>query len=759
MTVTLPLTNQRWPKFRVLTRETWGGTTASGSGWQPRPLQNPAPSSSGLILESYSRALLPSLGTARLVYRFGRIGDGMAGVSPEDAASLRQGEQWDSSSVLSQIPDLTGQEIRIQAAYPDEDGAVEDGDWRTVWWGTCEYQSDDGWGASPIPSGERTYHCIDAFHRTKRWFLNRHGFVDTVSGSVSGNLQGNPGYNFSPETSRVLGNRGAEGQTWMPESGIYAQSHTVLGAGSPWTDEEVLTHALRASRPPGQPLWVPSYTGENTGAEELMQAAQPWETSDTESVFDLVTRICDRSRGRGAAFPDFTESSPTGPLTCKLMIFNQLAQDLEYTNPVDGSTVSIDGALSDGTFETVDLIGDHRFVDGSLSLTDPEQYRVDYLESVGEPIEVLVTLAYVDSTLSIGWNASQETAFRALDPKNRTEDKWADVLQLHRLPRTFACTVGNGNGGSTSRCDFRCNDAGEIVTPSGAATTSLAVLSIPDDTPIFLGYDYASTPVRYDSSTDEQYGGNPARQGIRFFIRKESEKFLELKETGEGFTFTKHPDGFQLKATRDKDGYRYFNAGTTGNLNSAYHYNQLVVTCALRLPHRVRMATGNPNAARRKTNEYPGLRLDMAHSGAIWDLDTSARSSATNGSAPKRGASASTSPAGILRDDRAELARVHALSRIWYGMLDEQDSFRTMHRGATWSLRCCGDIPSSADYDGGNVTYPTCGYVLRYLLANGQQLECNSPISSYAYDNVSGTSTWQSDWAELDTRRLFNAPR
>jgi hypothetical protein len=760
MAVTLPLANQRWAKFRVLTRPSWGGTSASGGGWKIQVMQNPGPEASGLILESYSRSLLPSLGTARIIYRFGKIGSKIVAAGPDQAAAMQQGEQWDPTSELEGIPDLTNQEIRIQAGYPDEDGNVGAGDWRTVWWGTCEYQTDEGWGGAAIPSGERTYHCIDAFHRTKRWFLNRHGFVDTVSGGVTGKCMGNPGYNYSAETSRIIGNRGPEASTWVPaEASLYALCHTMAGAGEEWTDEQVLANCMAASRPSGQPLWVPSYADGAAGAPELMAAVSSWPVQDTESVFDLVTRICDRSRGRGAAYPDFTESSPTGPLTCKLMIYSQLAADLNYTNPVDGSDVSIDGAIADNTEVEVDVIGDHRFVDGSLSVTDPEQYRVDYLETVGEPIEVLVTLGYVDSTLEIGWKATQETTFRGLDPYNRTEAKWSDVLQFHRLPRNFLCTVGDGNGGSTSRCDFRCSDAGQITTPSGTSDTSPASIVVIDDTPIFLGYNYESTPVRYDSSTDAQYGGDPARMPWRYFIRTEAEKFLELKETGEGFSVLKHPDGFHLSATRDKDGYRYFNAGTAGNLNSAYHYNKLVVTCAIRLPHRVRMANGNPNGARQKRIEYQGLHLWMAHPGAIWDVDSSSRTSSADGSPPRRGASASATPAGVLRDDRAELARVHAISRVWWGVLPDTESFASMHRGASWSLKCCGDIPSSEDYDGGGLVYPTCGKVLRYLYANGQRLECNSPVSSYIYDNVSGISSWQSDWAELDTSRLLNARR
>lgn len=753
MPIEIPLPPTRWARFRLLTRPTWAGTTASGGGWTPVIMQQPEPETSGFILLGYSRALLPQLGTMTLLFRYGQIGQRIIGSNAEAAENQRQGQQWDPSVELD-IPDLTDKELRLQTCMPNAEG--EDGEWRTCWWGTCEYQTDEGWGAATIPAGQRTYHCIDAFHRTKRWPLDRHGFVETVAGAVSAPMRGAIGYNVSRETSHAAGNRGTLGQTWNTDNaGTYALCHTIPGAGSLWTDEEVLTHALRAGRPKNAPLWNVTYADGAAGAPVLMESASAWPVEDGDTVWDLVTRIADRSRGRGAIFPDFSESDPLGPLNCHLRVYSQLAADFEWVDPVSDTTVSCDGAIADFTSVEVDLIGDHRFVNDSLHLTDAEQYRCDFLESQGEPIEVLVTLGYIDSTLEIGWKAEQEEAFRELDPKNRTEDKWADVLQLHRLKRSWLGSVGDGNGGTATRCDFRCDKNGAILTPTTTPDTSPAAITFLDDTPLFLGYDYTSTPFRYDSATVAAYGGDPARRGPRYFIRTESEKFLEFKELSEGFSMHRHPDGFHIAAARDSLGFRYFRADTAGNLNSAHHYNKIVVTCAIRLPHRVRMSTGSiETAKRKKTITHAGLHLWMAHPGAIWDLDSSARN-AGQGAPPKRGASASTSPAGILRDDRSELARLHGICKAWWGVTTPGvDDFASMHRGATWSLRCCGDIPSSEDYDGGGVIYPTCGQVVTHIKANGQRIEVNSPVSSFVYDNLAGISTWTSDWMDLDTNRM-----
>ena len=172
-----------------------------------------------------------------------------------------------------------------------------------------------------------------------------------------------------------------------------------------------------------------------------------------------------------------------------------------------------------------------------------------------------------------------------------------------------------------------------------------------------------------------------------------------------------------------------------------------MLTVGLRMPHRVRMAAGNVNGKRKKTIELPGVHVWMAHSGAIWDLDPSTRSYG-DGSPPLRGASASASTAGLLRDDRSTLARQFNMSAMWYGV--DQTRFGSLHQGAEWALRCCGDIPTSTDYDGGGVVYPMPGQVVQYLNANGQRLEINSPCSSIVYDNGSGITTWTTDWQNLD---------
>jgi len=748
MSVSLPLANQRWPKFRLLTRASWGGTTSSGGGWTIQAMQRPSQKSSGFILLNYSRALLPQYGNAQLMFRFGLFGDVVIGATAETNTRMQQGEQWDPDIDELDIPDLTGQEIRIQAAYPDEDGVVDASDWATVWWGTCEYQEDMGWGGASIPSGDRIYNCIDAFARTQRWFLDRHGSTDGASTFAP--ASGHPGYNTTIQNSTgVSGNKGPAGRTWVPsDGGVYAKTHTMPGTGEQWTDQEVLDNALIVSRPAGQPLWQVSGAA---GALALMAGTGAWKVQDGAPVSELINRICARSRGRGAVFPTWSEASPTGPLTCLLKVYAQLAADVTYTNPAaGGGSVTIDGAIADGTEVTVDLIGDHRFVPDSLKLSDPEQYRVDHLISYGERIETLVTLEH-GKTLEDGWAVGERGDFIALDPDERTSFRWQPVFNYYRLIREFDSSVSDGNQGSMANADYKCMSDGSITDVSipWLGSSYLTSVEVLDDLPIYEGYNYIANAItRYDGQTVAAFAGQPVRRPPLLMIRTDDDKFKHHDQWEFSVQLKNLPDGFMLICQEDAGaGTRLIGDTTEANLGSIYDRDDLVMTVGLRLGSRVSMESGDPTGKRKMRVYHPDLHLWIAAPNAIWDLD--AENADETGSPPRRGAA--TSVNGVLRDDRATLARLHAITRIWYGLATENvDDFAATHRGASWSLRCCGDIPTGEDYDGGGLEYPMPGKVVRFLYANGIKNELNSPVSSYVYDNTNGVSTWTCDWMDLD---------
>ncbi len=744
MTITLPLENQRWPRFRLLTTARWGGTTTSDGGWKIEAMERPGIRASGFILVNYTRSLLPQLGTAEIVFRFGMFSGIPKGASAESLARMRAGQNWTPGTDKLALPDLKDKEIRIQVAYPDANGDVDDGSWRTVWWGTCEYQIDKGWGGAGVPSGERTYHCLDAFARTKRWFLDRHGFKN-ASRTIAP-AAGHPGYNVSRGggPAQLAGNKDSTSASWSAVGEVAGALFCLPGSGNSWTDIDAVNEALTNHRPSGEPHWVPG------GATDLFNTYSPWPVQEGDTVFDLVARVFNRARGRGVVLPDFSESSPTGPLTCLLTVFAQVYQNIAYDDPA-ASQVTINGAAQRGTAVDVELIGDHRLVPGSLELGDAQQYRVDYLVSQGEQIEVCGTLEH-GITLEEGWSDAEQTAFLALDADKRISERWRPLYQLHRLKRTFNMELSNGNSSGISSADYRCTDAGQITTAradDAIGDTAPSMVEILDDLPLYDGYKYdTQPPTREDGQSAVAFNGTPARREPMVMFRDgEEDRFIRVDSLSYGVQFKIMPDGFMLLCADDQaTGLRKL-GDDDSSLQQDRRFDSAVFTVGFRLPHRVRMASGKPNGARRMVITHRDIHLWLSHPSAIWKLDDTNSDNAP-AYPPKRIGGSSYS---IIRDDRSALARLHALAAAWYlptRNSSGQEQFK--HRNASWSLRCCGDIPSSTAYDGGGVVYPTLGKVVHLLKANGEHIECNSVVSSISYDNTNGTTTWTTDWMDLD---------
>ena len=316
------------------------------------------------------------------------------------------------------------------------------------------------------------------------------------------------------------------------------------------------------------------------------------------------------------------------------------------------------------------------------------------------------------------------------------------------MPSAWTFAAKDGNGGTAYRCDYRCSDTGaiefgavgndDVVPYASPIATTLA-----NDLPLFDGYSYATTtPARYDGAT-EPYA--PPRRPVMAFVRTASDRYLDLSRIG--FSLAIDPQfGVFVRFGPDQDEMiagRFFSAPAVPGY--AYAWQQLVLTVSLRLGNRVRFASGDAKSPRRLFIRHPGFHLWLAHPGAIWELDRSS-SSVAEAPALRGAAGASAAAPGVLRDDRAALAQLHALSRVWY----LQD-----HRAATWSLRACGDLPSWTDTVAGEVAFPRLGEVVTtigYTDRNGASASAtvNTPVTGSAYDNVRCVTKWSTDWADLD---------
>lgn len=803
MARTLPLDDLLWPDHRILVRQTWADSNSnpitSGDGWTPLAMAK-APSrlqvgGNGFRVIEYERVALPAVGTAKFGFRFGKIDGQVVGFDNDG-----------NGGFTSQVPDLVGWEVRIQVRARNADGTF--GSFRTAFWGQIILQEEQGQPGASTPAGDRIYHCVDGLYRASRWRLDRCGYsARKRDGSVfqnPGPTRGHPGYNFQRDKeSRIEGNRWSS--QWSTEGGLNADYHTWPGQGSGadlaaanfWTDQQAIEHALAASRPSGEP-WFQMHAVTVSGVPDpyalnLFNTTSVWPVHDGDSAFDLVSKACRRERGRGLVFVDWNDDSgaPDGPLTCKLTVCNQNAFDIHWTNPVDGSSQTIpQSAYFTESTNAVDLVGDHRVLSNGYKLGDKDQYRVDALESLGEPLEVLVTLAFQDGlsgskpnqdarSLERGWLDSEQTAFRAINTAaQRVDERWRPVYQFWRLPMSWDGFVGDGENGANiaglSRCDYRCDDLGNIVDPGNPGSypdgthvdsayltqyTAPFLVQVLHTLPLYEQWDYSvSPPVQRGGGTQND---TPDRRQAFAFFRVTQNKYLFAHEKTDGsFAMEVRNNLIAFYEASDQGkGSRYVSDTTlsTIGLSPRVDYQNLGFTVALRLPHRVRLYSGklptDPLCKRRIAIEHRNVHLWLAHPGAVWDLDATTGSAST-GHTPRRfAAGAKFAPVvpGKLRDDRAKLAQLHAMAWSWYGQL---------RRSAQWSLRDCGFLGSYQAFAGSSVPtdgsspsswlYPGLGQIVTTITANGQTEDVNTPVTRIHYDNVTGVTRWETDWCGLD---------
>ncbi len=775
MALTLPLQTQEWPLFRLLTRATWGGDNVvpwvSAADWTVQAMEggtDGATPTSGFYLLSYDRVCLPMIGTAQFGFRFGEV-DG----------------------VTTTPPDLSGYEVRIQGA--DRPAGLDAPAWRTIWVGTVETQEDHGWPGALVASGERIYHCADSLFRMSRWLLDHHGFAAT-NGTTTIHYEacvGHPGYNVGKaRDQRVAGNRwNGDASTWTTDGLLQAHFHTLPGSANAraWTDLEVIGSAQKISRRPGEPAFPPTGPVGFEAALAQLAGATSWEIRHGESALDLHKRILKRERAKGLAFLDWLDDSgaPDGALTVLLRINPQIASDsmsgsLGYKDPTDGSTITIASTYDQGTNVSVDLVGDHRNVDDAFALGDKDQYHLDALETVGEQIEVLVTLSFFDSptgstpnveghSLNRGWSGSEQTTFRGRTTAQRADERFRPVYQQFSIPIVWDFKAANGNNGTLAYCDYRCNGDDTGITALDPTVlnggilgdnriglrepTSLLLTELLSDLPVYEGFDYrTNASTRWAAVAENK---DPVRRKPLVLLRASSEHFVKLAEVLPALHFTVDGRDLWLVNPVQESGARPISdpsLGSLGALATLGDYRFLSFTVGLRLPHRVRLYSGlprnDPACRRAPTIYHPDHHLWLAHPGAIWDIDGSA-GTISSGHAPRRTACGGTADApGILRDDRSALARIHYLSWIWYGR---------ERRTATWALRCCGSLPSFLAHAGVGISgsptamvYPKIGQTVISLAANGGTVQPMTPITRVAYNNRAGITTWSTDWNELE---------
>jgi hypothetical protein len=713
MPYTLPLEDQHRPLTRVLVSQQWANQSWETLSMAPR--WDVGVRTNGYEIVEWERRSLPDIGQATFVFHYGAIDGRMFGV--DQAGSAR---------------DLTGWYVRIQVAdgptatQQNQGGFVAN--WRTSWLGRVEQHDDQLMPGATYPIGLRTYHCLEIISVASRWPMIRHAWLGVNAPTTASPARGHPGYNYSAADGTKRGNKGTKTFNFPGDlSGAYlaaALNHAPVdstGAGSVplWTDLDACNHAIVSSRSLGDPIFL---VADNPGA---LTHAQVWNVPEHLTCLDFLGQVLRRERARGMSLVTWPNDSgnPTGQFpTLTINVYPQFYQDVVYSDPITGGAVTIAGALTCGSgISGLDLQGDHRHIAETFRIGSRYANKYDYVETVGEPIEVAVTLSYSDGTLSPGWTAAQQSAFIAATAAQRVYD--TQTYELHCLLSTWYGKVGNGNAGGLHFFDKQCSDTGQIIDSSsnGAWFTSGLMTELMRDVP---------------SNQPSLSGYGTVRDDPQVYVKVGSDKYINLRSEIGG-SLQVRPDGFLVKHADDEPlGLRYFSNTVTASLGALFNYTDLTITCGLRLPHRVRMATGNPNASRRHPPIYhKGLHLWLGDTGkCIFALDYTSGDSVA-GHSPDR-----TGSTFVGRDDRSELGFLHNLAWSWYGY---------ERRTVSYQLRACGPLGTFLTTTGVGI-YALIGNVIHQVLAGGQVLTIDTPVTRVHYDNRNCVTTWETDWSDLD---------
>lgn len=801
------------PNFQVLYAPTFGATfgvgTKSTTSWtvlqQPNGILYPG----GVELEYYKREAFPNIGTAIFHYVYGKIG-GVVTAAP---------------------PVLDYNEVRLQLY--DTINAK----WVTVFWGQVIQSERVGSPGSATPQGIMRYHVVDGFARALKWVLNHCGY-DSGFGAgtpprthytgATGNYgpyRGNPGYNYMlASDGPLLGNKSPTAQYTIDGNNVNChiyQGAMVVVATNPayqtltkWQEIDMINHACASVKPVGEPLFI--LPAAATPANHGYYVATPQPVYSNETVHDFVMRVTNRQRGNGVVWVDWVDNGD-GSLSVALAYCPINIGDITYAIPGSGGTMStIEGAnttsqvyLFDGDNKLV-LTGDHRNVDDDFALSDASAHLVDMVETLGEQIEVAVTLCANDglgttddmastvgfysdnpSSLQPRWSKQDVTNFVALTWDKRVAPYWDFIYQSFGLPRDWGGTAGDGLGTPTNqvRVDYRCLASGEIYAPLDTDTSDTPPFQVEllGYLPFYEGFDYSgSYPRRTDSA---QLFGLPQRRPVLAMLNTTGWEnnvkigaiadfwYLPGGQLPQNVTdervlpqtlsdyfspaVTVQPDGIICKNSNSQNGGIRVISDPVADVSLGVGYvlganlpvTRLAFTVGLKMPHTLYFAnfatgvTDWQHARKRKTIYIENANLWLAAPNCIYDL--SQTSDGLNGYAAVRGAAGGTI-SGLVGTPgvlRDDRPMVYR-----YHVLASAWYLNPRSR-LRYSMRFCTDLPFTYLKSGAGTTgqHPKLGQYIQQVYADSPTaLIVGTIVTSVEYRHQEGISTVETDFFDLE---------
>lgn len=680
-------------------------------------------------------------------------------------------------------PDLSNKAIRIQViddeTFPGTAVNLPTSDkWKTIWAGTVIYMKNQAQPGASL-QGRTTYFCAGVLWRTRNWPLDRHSTTSVV------HAKGHPGYNVPLHGyfRKVLGNASRAifaGQdpfgdmAGTPNIKDYYQNHSLPidsgGAATPWSDVEVVKHALASSRAKGEPLIQVNF------ASDLFNGSYAWPVNSGDTCWDLLRKICNRQRGRGSVYVAYTDTdgNPLGPVIISLVSTPSFVIDIVYLTKsayqdMDLKTkVTMKGAALGTDAIDIDINGDHRVVDGAFNYDNRLTSVYDYIDVQGEPIQVLANLNFFGSSLAKRWSPKDETDFGLLTlPYQRIVSRWRAVWRRFGPPTTWDYKVTGEPGGVAKSINYRMDVAGTITNTDDPATTrelnsSMTVRILPA-MPIYEGWNYSvNPPVRFDNALDTfpppqmpplilTKGSGNAADGSATWASLAQTGVFNIQVDDYGVYIINGVEdvaGLRVLATPALAPNAYTDMAIPGiNTTVGYNLSDFNVCCGVELGARIHIGYANlrptpptnyETCGKRLLLTINGIHLWLGSPGCIWELDTYRAASATYAAGLKFGGDVAT----ILRDDRDSLAQIAALAWEYYGKI---------HNPAVWALNDCGFLTSFASAAGA-INYPTIGKLVGKITYTdaAPAAVLNTPITCVHYDHDQMQTTWHTDYVSYD---------
>jgi len=801
------------PPFRVLYADSFVGTietvlgaevSKSGATWTLLSEPNPTEGTlDGVELSKISRKSLPEIGKATFRYVYGKY----------------------PTEVVAAPPSLLNKEVRLQ--LQDEAGT-----WHTVFWGHVDYEENESLVGSPsgTSQGARIYFCLDGFARTQKWPMNRHGFdplKDGTAGRRQDDAYGNPGYNYYlAADGPLIGNKGSYTYTL---DGVTIKTHIWQGAFSAsindttyvWAEYEAVNHAVSATKPIGEP-WFHLKEGFAN-----YSSFSPLMVAPNDKVFNFVARVCGRQRGLGTVAVKWKDvaGGDYGQIYVWLGVTPLNTTSIPFDYIVSGAGGQVDGAQSYTDWGTsrnlsyknvgndyLDLRGDHRTRDDQFFFGTMEGQQFDYIETIGENIEVAFEMSLGDTDggianifdptklISCGprWSETDRDTFEGLSMNARVMTRWNHVYQAFGLPRWWQGFAGDaiGTAGNIIRIDVRCKDDGSIFIPDNTnfpkdtAGSSCELLSY---LPFYDGFKYdGANPIRTDNSPSN---GMPDRRGVTCYMRltetTDDRWFLPQGQLPSNltdkFNFRAAIGGFNPSVSVGPDSVQvisqYFTevgkrviADTSREealsanykLGALYDVTKLAITIAVRLPYPLRFCSTSdsvPEVYARPLTTYPTtgfkdwqkakrkkqIKVPRAH---LWLAHGSCIWDLQQTSVTEDGFLAYRNPLTIPSDSVGTIRDDR--DRVQFYHMVAQNWYLNLRRRLGFTQSYCGLIPFTKLVAG----VPTVDYPVQIndhiekSYQNGDTDVAASivgtNVTSVDYDHQAQTTTWGTDYFDLE---------